>query len=146
MYGKMQECAVIEILPEVIYLTICGPSLLKNSEGRTLVSSSWIPRGCTVSPQLQWVTTSLLRNWVMSSTRCSSLFTPRSNHFSKEPWFLWLERSVRNQDWGAGCTLLPVLDVSFRPLQVAHQGMMCHHSLADRTPLCQVFSVKCFCA
>ena len=33
-----------------------------------------------------------------------SLFTPRSSHFSREPWFLLLERGIRNQDWGARCT------------------------------------------
>lgn len=32
---------------------------------------------------------------------CPSLLI---SHFSKEPWFLWLENGIRNQDLGAGCS------------------------------------------
>ena len=33
----------------------------------------------------------------------SSCFSSRINHFSKEPWPLWLENDVRNEDLGSEC-------------------------------------------
>ena len=83
-----------------------------------------------VSQQLHWLPTSPLCNWVVGNTLCSSLFIPRSSHFSREPWFLLLERGVRNQGWGAGYTgcqcLSFLLDHLWWQIKEIYTGTLTH--------------------
>lgn len=43
---------------------------------------------------------------------------PRINHFSKEPWYLWLENSTRNQDLGVKYTPYHLDIIASRPFQL----------------------------